>query len=425
VWDTITTTGWSSIGRSVGFLIPLFIAAWFGVTSETDAFFFAYGIIIFLSGVFAPVVESVIVPYIAEAKANDQDVGILVRRVLGLSGVAVLGLAGVVVLAIKPILSVVTEFGPQRLRLIHHLLVQTVPLTVLLVWTSVLGGALNAYKRFALPAVSPVFRAIVNVAIIFALKDRFGVHAIAWGYIVGELVRLAILAAIIRKLALFRVGASLGFDSELREFAKTASYQILGMVVISLNPLVDKIMASWLEAGSLSVLHYADRLYIIPVTFMTTGLMVALLSHWSDRYYESGSERLRRDVIKAFKAAAMASTVIASLLIAFHRPFVNLAYGRGVFAEERLREVGSVLLVYLFGFVPRATGLVFVRAHLVLKNTKTLLRLSVASCILHVILNYVLMKKYGVQGIALSTSITSLVIGVALMITFMKRIRNA
>ncbi|HIJ53334.1 MAG TPA: hypothetical protein HPP66_09295 [Planctomycetes bacterium] len=82
VRDTIKTTIWSTVGKAAGFLIPFFIAAWFGISSETDAFFFAYGLILFLSGIFAPVVESVIVPYIAEARTNNEDVGRFVGNIL-------------------------------------------------------------------------------------------------------------------------------------------------------------------------------------------------------------------------------------------------------------------------------------------------------------------------------------------------------
>lgn len=76
VRDTITTTFLSTIGKAVGFLIPFFIAAWFGVSQETDAFFFVYGLIIFMAGVFANVVESVIVPFVAELRA-EEDISLL------------------------------------------------------------------------------------------------------------------------------------------------------------------------------------------------------------------------------------------------------------------------------------------------------------------------------------------------------------
>ena len=92
VWDTITTTGWSTAGKAVGFLIPFFIAAWFGVSSDTDAFIFAYGLILFLANIFAPVVETVIVPFIAEARKNGEDVGKFIGNVLGIGSIGLLAL---------------------------------------------------------------------------------------------------------------------------------------------------------------------------------------------------------------------------------------------------------------------------------------------------------------------------------------------
>ncbi|HDG97046.1 MAG TPA: hypothetical protein ENG73_02565 [Desulfobacterales bacterium] len=420
VWDTLTTTFFSTVGKGVGFLVPFFIAAWFGVSSETDAFFFAYGLVLFLSGIFAPVVEGVIVPYIAETRARGEDVGRFVGNILGISGIGLLALTGSVLLVIKPVLSVITRFDSQALDLIYWLLVETAPLVILLVWTSVLAGTLNACKKFAFPAISPAFRAIVNLSIIFIFKDALGVHAIALGYVAGEVVRLIILAGIIIRIKLFKLGLYFQLDSRLREFFRTASYQAMGMVAVGLNPIVDKTMASWLGRGSVSVLYYADRLYIIPVTFMTTGLMATLLSYWSERYYnyESGYQRLNEDVKKTIKVVGFLTLSIMLLLILFHQPIVNLAFGRGAFALEKLPEVGWVWVCYLLGFVPYIVGRLFVRVHLVLKNTKTLLHCALYSNLLNIFLNYILMRFLSVAGIALSTSVISVFSLLFLAFTF-------
>lgn len=408
VRDTITTTIFSTTGKGIGFLIPFFIAAWFGVTRETDAFFFAYGLILFLAGIFAPVVEGVIVPYITEVRAKNENVGSFVGKILGVSGVGLIGLGGLFLLIIKPLLPLITRFDSSSLNLIYILLVETAPLIVLLVWTSILAGSLNAYKKFTIPALSPAFRAVVNLTVIFIFNDIWGVHAIVWGYIMGELSRVIILLSVIYKSKLFSLHFPLNLDPKLKQFFKTASYQISGMVAIGLAPVVDKTMASWLDPGSVSVLHYADRLYMIPLTFMTTGLMVTLLSHWSSRYYESGLQRLKEDVRKAVTIIGFISLFIAILLILFHKPIVKLAFGRGAFTHERLSEVGWVWVCYLFGFVPYMMGRIYVRAHLVLKNTKIIMRYGFYSFFLNILLNYILMMYLKVAGIALATTFISL-----------------
>ncbi len=423
VRDTITTTIFSTIGKGIAFLIPFFIAAWFGVTSGTDAFFFAYGLILFLSGIFAPVIESIIVPYIAEARAKNEDVGSFVGRILGISTIGLAGLAGLFLLVAKPFLSLITRFDPASLDLIYILLVETTPLIVLLVWTSVLAGSLNAYKKFALPALSPGFRAGINLAIIFSLKDILGVHAIAWGYVMGEIFRVIILLSAIRKFKLFPLHFSVKVDPKLKRFLKTASYQIVGMVALGLTPVVDKTMASWLGQGSVSVLHYADRLYVIPATFLGTSLMVTILSHWSGRYYELGYQRLNEGVKKALKAVGFIGLPFTVFLILFHQPILKLAFGRGNFPQERLSEVGLTWICYLLGFLPHMMGSILVRAHLTLKNTKILMRCGFYRCILNIIFNFIFMRLLYTSGIALSSSFTSV-----FFFWFLKRkfnIRNA
>ncbi|MBA7693567.1 Lipid II flippase MurJ [subsurface metagenome] len=424
VRDTITTTIFSTTGKGIGFLIPFFIAAWFGVTSGTDAFFFAYGLILFISSIFAPVVQSIIVPYIAEARAKNEDVGSFVGKILGISGIGLAGLSGIFLLLIRPFLSLITHFDPASLNLIYILMLETIPLIVLLVWTSILAGSLNAYKKFAVPALSPAFRAGINLAIIFSLRGTLGIHAIAWGYVIGEIFRAIILLSAIHKFKLFSPHFSINLDPKLKRFFKTASYQMLGMVAVGLNPVVDKTMASWLGEGSVSVLHYADRLYIIPVTFISSGLMVTLLSHWSGRYYEFGQERLKRDLKKAIKIVGFLALIIAVGLISLSQFIVKLAFGRGAFVSERLIEVRWIWICYLLGFVPYMFSQLFIRRHLILKQTDILFLLSLLWNSLNIVLNLIFMHFMGIAGIALSTSTVYTIASIILFSIFKSQLKN-
>jgi len=421
VQDTLKTTIWSTIGKAVGFLIPFFIAAWFGVGGETDAFFFAYGLILFLSGIFAPVVESVIVPYIAEARAKDEDVGKFIGSILSVGGAGLFVLTVLLILAIGPILSIITHFDEQTLRLIFQILLETAPLVILLVWTSVLAGALNTYKKFAFPAISPAFRAIVNLIIIFTFKNSYGVHSIALGYIVGELVRLAILFTVIKKLNLFKLRLSFQLDHKLGEFFKTSSYRVVGMIAGSFNLMLDKIMASWLGEGNVSILYYASRLYVIPVTMICVGLLPVILSHWSEDYYQEEEKgRLLQEVTSTAKFILGPSLIVFLILVLFNRPLVHLAFAHGEFDLKYLPILHWAFICYLFGLIPYVASSMFTRAHLVLKNTSFLMKLAILSCFLNALLNYTLMQFLGIVGIALSTSIAGSVTAILLFISIRK-----
>ncbi len=406
--DTITTTGWSLLGRSAGFLIPFFVAAWFGVSEDTDAFFFSYGVILFLANIFAPVVEQVVVPYIAESRRAGRDVGRMVGTILTVSGLGLLILTGALLWVMEPVLGLVTKFDPATRRLASQLLLETAPLVILLVWTGVLSGTLNAYRKFAYPAVSPAFRAAINLGIIFTLCDTLGVHAIALGYVAGEAGRMIILLGIIRKLRLLKIRFSCCPGPRLRNFFRQASFQAGAMVAIWLKPIIDRAMASWLGEGNVSRLYYADRLYIIPITFICSGLMATTLSHWSFRYYESPGMTLKEDVNRGIRLVGVLTAVIAVLLIFFHRPLVRLAFGRGAFPAGDIAEVQRIWLFYLWGLIPYVIARIYFQAHLVMVNTRLLMVYAFCLNGVGVALNWLLMKKFGVAGIALATTISNL-----------------
>jgi len=419
VWDTLTTTFFSTVGKGVGFLVPFFIAAWFGVSQETDAFFFVYGLVLFLAGVFANAVESVIVPFITELEAQDGDVASFVGKVMGAGGLIVVLALGAFLLFFLFFLPLILHFSPGGLHLVYVLLWETSLLVLLLTWTSVLSGALNAQKSFSLPAVSPAIRASVALAFIFLFKGYLGIHAVAWGYVVGEFLRMFVLFFGARSKGIVSwFSFSINLDRRLREFLHTASYQAVAMLASGLNPVVDKTMASWLPVGSVSVLHYANRLFMIPVVFFSSGLMVTLLSHWGSRYWEWGIKKLRMDVNKAVKVVAISSLILMIGLVVFSYPLTKLVLAHGSFTVEKVPQVRLVWVCYLVGLPFYLLGVVYSRAHLVLKNTHILMKRALYINLINISFNYVFMKFMGVAGIALSSSIASVCSLLYISVTF-------
>lgn len=408
VRDTVVTTIFATSGRGIGFLVPFFIAAWYGIGKETDAFFFAYTLIIYLAQIFSPAMESIVVPFIAEKRAKNEDVGTFIGRVLGISAIGLLALSGIFLGVIKPILTVLTRFSSNELNLIYWILLETIPLVVLLVWTSILAGTLNAYKVFVIPAISPAFRAGITIGFIYLFKKSLGVHAIAWGYVAGEVFRLGMLFWLLQKLKFFRLRLSVSWEPKFYEFLKTSSYQITGLSIIAFTPVINKTMASWLGKGSISILEYADRLYMIPLTFLSSGFTVTFLSHWSARYQTGGKQLLRQDVLKAVYAGAIISGILTILLLLTHNYLVAMVYGHGKFPREQITAVATIFWIYLFSVPPYFLVQLYARAFLTQKNTKVLLAISVFKSISTVLFNLMFMRFMGISGIALSTTLVTI-----------------
>ena len=421
VRDAITTTILSIIGKGVGFLIPFFIAAWFGISGKTDSFFFAFGLVIFLAQMFSPSVESVIVPFIAGAIAKNEDVGKFLGKTLGISAVGLSIIAVFFLAVIKPILSVLTKFSPDELNLIQVILFETAPLVVLLVWTAILSGTLNAYKIFSIPALSPAVRAMVTIGFIFVLKDKIGVHAIAWGYVAGEIVRLIVLFLFLRKLKLFRLRFSVKWEERFGQFFRTSSYQVVGMSLLAFTPIINQTMASWLGTGNVSLLEYANRLYMIPTTLMASGLMVTVLSHWSAEYQTGGVDVLRRNVLKAVRVVGTGGLILTISLFLIKGYLIRLVYGYGEFPKEQMPEVTRIFGLFLLGLTPYLIALLYSRAFLTRKNTKVLLLAAGVMVSGTIVFNLVFMRIMGISGIALAASTVAFLSLILLVFLFHRK----
>ncbi len=404
--DAVSTTGLSLAGKSAGFLVPFFIASWFGVSPATDAFFFAYGAILFLAGIFGPVLE-VIVPYIAESRRRGDNLAGFMSRLLG-TGTVIFG-SGMACFLLAATLLVphITQFSVEGTALTCRLLFEVSPLAVLLFWTSILSGYLNAHKRFALPALSPAVRASVNLCFIFLLKARFGVHALVLGYIAGESVRLFVLALAVAINSPFRFRPALRLDQRLREFYRTSFYSVIAMIWVLANQLVDNTMASWLVPGSVSVLQYAGNLYMIPLSLFSGGIVTVLLAHWSESYCGSCGAEFQRDVGRSVWSAFWLTLPATIILILLSQPASRLLLGHGVFEQTNIDMVARVWTGYLVGFPLQAMALLYVKALLVLKRTKVLMWGAFYAVFLNVLGNALLMQWFGAVGIALATSGTA------------------
>ena len=404
--DTISTTGLTFLGKSAGFLVPFFIATWFGVSGGTDAFFFVYGVVLALAAVFAPLLEAV-VPFVAESRARGEGLDRFMSRLLATATIALLAVLTVSFLVFVPVLPLVTKFDRSSLALVVRLLLETSPLAILLLWTSVLSGYLNAHKAFAVPALAPGVRAVVNIGCILLLKGSLGVHALPLGYGVGEAARLLVLALTVWRRAPFRFRPTFRVDVRLADLYRTSAYPIAAMVWTQVNPLVDNAVASWLAPGSVTVLRYAESLYMIPFSLFTGGVATVLLAHWSERFHGAGRAGFEWDVRRSARSVFWLAVPVTLVLIAASRPFAGLLLAHGSFDRAKLGEVALTWACYLAGFPAQAMAQVQVKALFVLKKTRAVMTCALFVAPVNVALDLALMRVLGVPGIALATALTS------------------
>lgn len=407
----ISTTIWNTVGKGIGVFIPFFIGAWFGVNIFTDIFFFVYAVIFYLSNILSISIESNIVPYIAKVRQeNKEKADAFLGRILSLNLIAVLTITILFFIVLLPVLKSANNFPASQRPLIMKMFFEMWPFFIFVVFSSIMSGILNAYFKFWLPAVSPAIRAAICLIVMFLFKDKIGVHSVAVGYVAGEVIRLAVFISYILKNKISALKLTLGLDQTVKDFIKTVLIQITSLTIIGLNPIIDNIMASWLDTGSVSILQYAYRIYFIPTAFVMSGFAVVLLSRWSEKFYEhKDMVKFSGSVHKAIKVVVIVSVFLTLGFIIFSKPIVEIGYSRGKFPESGIALVRATLIMYLFGLCFELLAQIIARAHLVLNKMKVLASAAAISSALNIFFNYIFMKTMGIKGIALSTSITNVI----------------
>ena len=133
--DALMTACLTVIGRSLGFLIPVLLANWYGANEETDAFFLAYGVLLFITTALGGVFETAVVPFFTDFRDQKKEIGkfmgfILLRITLIMSILTILLLMGY-----KPFVMLTTKLSMNVIGLSFHLFLLLTPILFFEIWT--------------------------------------------------------------------------------------------------------------------------------------------------------------------------------------------------------------------------------------------------------------------------------------------------
>ena len=405
------------LGYAPGFFVPIAIARFLGADARTDAFFLALSGATLVSGAVGATTQQAAIPFLMEAKRGRRDIGAYIAEMstalLLLAVVPTLLLSGGVVLYLA------RDRGWQagQIGILTELLWLLVPYIAFSVLSGIYAGTLNAEHRYNRVAISPALRSGV-VLLIVLLLSRTGVVGLAAGYIVGELARLMFLIVMVAKRQGVRLLAWPRTEG-IGEFFRTAISQMLGSGVVAFLPLLDRIMASGLGPGSVSVLDYADKLWQVPVGFALSGIMVTSLGHWSERFQEGGTiSTLSRDTSRMAAGLFAAVVPFCLIFVLIRASIIPVVFAAAKLSPSEVGLVTDTLAAMVCGIPSYIAALIYTRAFLVLKRSDLLLLIGLIELGIKPVLNAVLLSRFGTVGIGFATAITYSVAAMLLIAIF-------
>jgi putative peptidoglycan lipid II flippase len=168
-------------------------------------------------------------------------------------------------------------------------------------------------------------------------------------------------------------------------------------------------MAAMLPPGSVAALGYARKIVNVSVVVGAIPLGAATLPYFSDMVAKGAWESCRHTLRTYTGLIFLVTVPVTAGMVVFARPLVRILFQRGAFTAYDTAVV-SHAEAWLALQVPfYLVGNMAVRLISALKRNGVLMIIAAVNTILNAVLNWVLMRRYGVAGIALSTSIVYVV----------------
>jgi putative peptidoglycan lipid II flippase len=407
------------ISRVLAMGREMVMSTYFGAGYFTDAFNVAFRVPNLLRDLFAEgALSSALVPTFIRTmseKGNDE-AWLLANRVLNalvviLSAITLLfyfGASWFVYLLAAPFASIPGKFelAVQMTRIMS-------PFLLCVALAAAVMGILNAGGKFFIPAMaSSAFNVCSILAGVFLspYMERFGlapVVSMAIGALVGGASQFLIQIPSAYRAG-FRYRFILDFhDPGVRQIGKLMLPAVIGLSATQVNIAVDTQLAGSFGDGPVSYLNYAFRLMQLPIGLFGVALATSTLAAVSFHAAKNDIEKLQTTVAGSLRLAACLTFPAMIGMIIFRTEIIELLYQRGHFTPADTVKTSQVLLLYALALFAYSGVKILVPTFYALNDTKTPVRLSMASVGIKIVSSFLLIIPLGFLGLALATAIAS------------------
>lgn len=315
----------------------------------------------------------------------------------------------------------------EPFRLAVHLTRIMLPYLVLVGVVALGMGILNALGHFTAPALAPL---ALNVAMIGALLigGSWGVSMacqaglLAAGVVVGGGLQLALqLPALAARGVGFRVQTR-PEPGALAPFGRSSLPVLLGGAAYQANVLLGTLLASYLAAGSVSYLFYADRLVQFPLGIFAVSAVTVVMPDLSRQAARQNLDDLKTTLRHSLQLIWFVTVPSMVGLIVLREPIVALLFERGAFDSDSTRLTAYALLWYSTGLWAYAALRILLAVFYALQDAYRPLWAAGVCVLVNVGAGLALMPAMGHGGVALGAALAAAVNAVLLVILLRRRI---
>lgn len=421
---TVTITALALVSKVFGFVGSFILAAKFGTTFKTDAYFVASNIPELLRDVLAGgALTSAFIPVYTSylAKKQNQDAQSLASGIFNLLLIALVGMTALGIVFAPQLTKIVAPgFSGETRALTISLTRWLFPAIIFLGISSLFGAILNSRHHFTVPALQPLVLNTANILCLLFLTKFFGIYAIVVAGLIGGIGITVMNVPLLYKNG-WRYSPGLYLQQEgIKKIGILWFPLLLGLSVNQLNIVINKMLASGLSAGSISGLNYANLINQIAPSVFGVAVSTAIFPSLSWHVALDEHHRFREIVSKALRVSIIITVPLSIALMFLNVPVIRLLFERGAFGPESTALTADVLFYFAVGTFALAVNYVLIRAFYALGDTKTPVKLAVSAVVLNIVMSIIFIRVMKQNGLALASSLAA-ILQMGLLLVFLQR----
>jgi putative peptidoglycan lipid II flippase len=229
-------------------------------------------------------------------------------------------------------------------------------------------------------------------------------HAAAWGILISGFLQYFLLAGDLARHGGLPRFAPLRLDEDVRAFFRAIGPATVGSMGTQVAIFADTIIATFLAAGALSALYYAERLYQLPIGVIGIAIGTVLLPEMSRRIAAGDDAGALASQRRAFEFTLLTSVPFVAAFITVPDVIMRAVFLRGAFTAADAAAAGATLAAYAVGLIPFVMIRSAVSAFYARKDTATPVKASLTGLAVNLALKVLLMGSLAQVGLALATA---------------------
>ena len=411
--STSTFGFFTLISRILGYVRDILIAIFLGTSLFADAFFVAFRLPntfrrLFAEGTF----NAAFIPsYAGELAKNKVKANNFANNVFNLLFIILLFFVLVAEIFMPQLIFLIAPGfykDPEKLNLAVHLSRITFPFLFFICLASFFGAILNSYNKFAAAAAAPIILNVILIGSLFFSQyiNISDVLVLSYAVSLAGFLQLIILLFFVRKNFKPILSIKIKIDKKIKFFFSKLLPSIFSSGVTQINILVGTIIASF-QAGAVSYLYYADRVYQINLAIAGIAVGTVMLPQLSKNIKNKNFKQITNLQNRSLELCLFLSIPAAIALVLASDQIITSLFGYGSFNEESVVNTSIALTFFAFGVPAFSILKIFSNFFFARNDTKTTFHLSVISVTLNIIISVSLFSELGFVIIPIATSISS------------------